>query len=158
MFEFRQYPPLTDGEVDLVLWGQHASDAARGWVPSYDFRIVQHGTRTRLGSLSLRVGDTEHVRLYVGHIGYGIAPPHRGHRYAASACQIVARVALDHGLEDLWITCNPDNLASRRTCEIIGARFVELVEVPRGSEMYRQGETRKCRYLWRPGALGVVLP
>ena len=47
---------------------------------------------------------------------------------------------------DKQITTNPDNWASRRTCEIIGAEMVEIVDVPEYMEMYRQGDRQKCRY------------
>jgi tagatose 1,6-diphosphate aldolase len=55
-------------------------------------------------------------------------------------------LARRHGLKDLWITCNPDNLASRRTCELAGAEFVEIVDLPANSGMYRRGDRQKCRY------------
>jgi tagatose 1,6-diphosphate aldolase len=55
-------------------------------------------------------------------------------------------LARAHGLTTLWITCNPDNIASRRTCERIGARLVEVVDVPEGTPLYRRGERQKCRY------------
>ncbi len=46
----------------------------------------------------------------------------------------------------LWITCNPDNIASMRTCEILGAELVETVDVPEGITAYRKGERQKLRY------------
>jgi tagatose 1,6-diphosphate aldolase len=51
-----------------------------------------------------------------------------------------------HGINPLWITCNPDNMPSRRTCEILGAELIEIVDLPTDTEMYRYGERRKCRY------------
>ena len=45
-------------------------------------------------------------------------------------------------------TTTPDNLASRRTCEILGAELVETVELPPGNDMYERGERQKCRYRW----------
>jgi tagatose 1,6-diphosphate aldolase len=39
-------------------------------------------------------------------------------------------LAVRHGLSELWITCNPDNIASRRTCEAAGAELVEVVDLP----------------------------
>jgi tagatose 1,6-diphosphate aldolase len=55
-------------------------------------------------------------------------------------------LARRHGLYALWITCNPENVASRRTCELTGAEFVEIVDLPPESDMYERGERRKCRY------------
>ena len=44
------------------------------------------------------------------------------------------------------ITCNPDNYASRRICENIGARLIE--DIPETSDAYTLNETQKCRYEW----------
>ena len=148
MFSFKKYPLLTDGEIDVAVEREFPGDSLRQWSPSYDFRISLHGRQERIGRVSLRIGDSDYLRLYIGHIGYGIAAPHRGHRYAARACRLIAPVALDHHMNVLWITCNPDNIPSRRTCEIIGARFVETVDLPPDTDMYRQGERQKCRYRW----------
>ena len=46
-----------------------------------------------------------------------------------------------------WITTDPENRASRRSLELAGAQFVEIVDVPMncGIRIYG-GKTRKCRY------------
>jgi len=149
VFVFHKYPTLTDGCIALSVEREYDGDPPRGWAPSYDFRICLRDRDVRVGSISLRVGDTDFLRLYAGHVGYGISPAHRGHRYAARACLLLRGVALDHGMEDLWITCNPDNLASRRTCELLGARLIEIIDLPPDTELYRRGERQKCRYRWR---------
>ena len=46
-----------------------------------------------------------------------------------------------------WVTCDPDNVASRRTIERLGARYVETVQVPPGDPLFARGETRKCRFM-----------
>jgi tagatose 1,6-diphosphate aldolase len=51
-----------------------------------------------------------------------------------------------HGLTPLWITCNPDNFASRSTCERLGASLVEIVAVPQSEALHARGEHFKCRY------------
>jgi tagatose 1,6-diphosphate aldolase len=104
------------------------------------------GQDEAIGSIELRIGNTERILMYLGHIGYGVSPPHRGHRYAARACRLLLPLARSHGFESLWITCNPDNLASRRTCEILGAKLVEIVELPRDTSIYAGFERQKCRY------------
>jgi tagatose 1,6-diphosphate aldolase len=55
-------------------------------------------------------------------------------------------LARSHGLMTIWITCNPDNFASRRTCELAGATLVEIVDLPEDNDMYQRGERQKCRY------------
>ena len=138
---------LSDGIIDLILERDIPADG-RPWSPSSDFRICLHATGERVGGISLRTGNSRFLRMYAGHIGYGVLPGHRGHRYAARACRLLRPLAVARGMDVLWITCNPDNIASRRTCEIVGARYVETVDVPPDTELYQRGETRKCRYRW----------
>jgi tagatose 1,6-diphosphate aldolase len=51
-----------------------------------------------------------------------------------------------HGFKTIYITCNPDNRASRRTCERLGATLVEIIKLPPDNDMYQDGEREKCRY------------
>ena len=103
------------------------------------------GKKGGLGGIRLRIGPTPKLR-YAGHIGYGVHKRHRGHRYAARSCRLLLPLARANGLKAVWLTTNPDNFASQRTCKIIGAKYVETVRLPKTNEMYRQGDRYKRRY------------
>jgi tagatose 1,6-diphosphate aldolase len=137
--------PLVDGELELHHAERTLGDPRRNWVPAYRFEMRVTGVKA--GTISLRVGSSELIERYAGHIGYGVEPPFRGRRYAARACTLLFGLARSHGLRTLWITCNPENLASRRTCERLGAKLVEIVPVPRDHPFRARGESSKCRYL-----------
>lgn len=145
-FSFRDPGKLVDGDLELVLTARDPGDPARDWAPTYKFRMVHTATGEDMGRIDLRIGNPHHLVMYGGHIGYGVDPEHRGHHYAARACRLLLPLARSHGLKNLWITCNPDNWASRRTCELAGAQFVEIVDLPEDSDMYARGERQKCRY------------
>ena len=49
-----------------------------------------------------------------------------------------------HGMEYLYISCDPDNVASRKTCEYAGGEFVETAILPEENEMRKNGEIAKC--------------
>lgn len=147
-FKFKDYDKLTDGEIDLILNEKRRSVRNMGLVPSYEFNISLTENTDVIGRISLRVGNTNRIKKYAGHIGYGINEKYRGNHYAAKACNLVKQVAIDHGLKTLWITVNPDNYPSRRTCEILGCEMVEIVDIPEYLDIYRQGERQKCRYRW----------
>ncbi len=100
-----------------------------------------------MGSINLRPGSSDHVRLYAGHIGYGVEPKHRGNHYAARAVRLLMPMARELGMHEVWITCDPENVASRRSCELAGATLVEIVDVPEDCIIRRNGHPRKCRYL-----------
>jgi tagatose 1,6-diphosphate aldolase len=137
---------LIDGDLELVLMVRSEPDLLRGWAPAYHFDMRHAETGQLLGGISFRVGRSEHLRLYAGHLGYGVSPQYRGHRYAARSCRLLLPLARAHGFTHLWITCNPDNYASRRTCELAGAAYVDTVDVPKTDSVYGPGEEVKCRY------------
>jgi tagatose 1,6-diphosphate aldolase len=137
---------LVDGDLDLVLVEEYRGDPARGLVPSYRFEMRLVGMGKHVGNVDLRIGNTHDLIMYGGHLGYSVLPRHRGNRFAARSCVLLLPLAREHGMERLWITCNPDNVASRRTCEILGAELVETVDVPPDTAAYRKGERRKLRY------------
>jgi tagatose 1,6-diphosphate aldolase len=136
--------PMRDGDLELALSEHTPFNPATGWVPGYRFDMRCQGMHA--GNISLRVANTPEVVLYLGHIGYGVEEAYRGRHYAARACQLLLPLARQHRLDPLWITCNPDNWASRRSCELAGATLIETVDVPPDNALYQRGEKRKCRY------------
>lgn len=143
---FLEPGPLVEGDLELVLIGRSQGDPVRGLSPSYRFEMRLAGTGERVGNVDLRIGDTKDLVTYSGHIGYSVLPGHRGHRYAARSCALILPLARRHGFSRLWITCDPDNVASRKTCEILGAELVETVDLPSTTDAYRKGERQKLRY------------
>jgi predicted acetyltransferase len=136
--------------------GREPADPAKGRVPAYYFWILlRHGAAgptqpppVRIaGGLTLRVAATPAIERYYGHLGYHVYPPARGNAYAERSCRLLLPLARRHGLRSLWITCNPDNAASRRTCERLGAVYVDTLTVPPDEPLYARGDTHKCRYL-----------
>jgi tagatose 1,6-diphosphate aldolase len=104
------------------------------------------GVEHAVGRLSLRIGSSRTIEMYAGHLGYEVVPAFRGHRLAERSVRLILPLARRHEFTELWITCNPDNWPSRRTCERLGAELVEIVDVPRASEVFQPGSERKCRY------------
>lgn len=113
---------------------------------TYWIRLRRPADLEIAGSISLRIGDDENLRCYLGHIGYGVFPPMRGQRIAERATRLLLPLAAAHGLNELWITANPENLASRKTCERLGADLIDIVNLPNTHPLYIRGERRKCRY------------
>jgi tagatose 1,6-diphosphate aldolase len=133
--------------------GRHAGDRERGLMPAYHFWMrltpvpMDHPPSVPMaGAIGLRIGSNRDLDLYFGHFGYNVFPPARGNHYAERACRLLLPLAAAHGLKSLWITCNPDNVASHRTCQRLGAQFVDTVHLPVGHPLYLRGEREKCRY------------
>ena len=133
--------------------GRQPADESRGWVPQYSFwmrlrdrSLFRRAPLRIAGGVSLRVGTSEQIELYYGHVGYHVYPPARGRHYAERSVRLLLPLARRHGLRTLWITCNPENFASRRTCERLGMTCVGTVLVPESDPLYARGDREKCRY------------
>jgi predicted acetyltransferase len=143
-------PPdtLSHAGVSLRFAKVVPGEPSRGFVPYYHFRIVAPGGAD-VGHINFRVGDTEHVRIGAGHVGFEILEAHRGHGYALRACRALAPFVASV-YDAVTITCDPDNHASRRTIERLGACFVDEVGVPPHDPHYQRGSRWKRRYRWKP--------
>ena len=140
--------PVEDLRDDVIcLQLDHTCEAQpeKRWLPAYYFNIcLLDGTK--IGYCDLRIGHNE--KTYIGgNIGYGIDEAYRGHHYAARACALLFRQAQKHRMAYVIITCVPENLASARTCELAGGRFVETAPIPEDNEMYAEGKRQVM--IWR---------
>ena len=145
---------LSDRDLSLHVRHLCPADDELGWVAAYYFDMMVAGERA--GSIDLRLGDTHHLRMYGGQIGYDVRPEHRGHHYAARSVRLLLPLAWRHGMDELWITCNPDNYASARSCELAGGRYIETVDVPPDTDLYREGDRQKRRYLFATGPEDLI--
>ncbi|HET6248351.1 MAG TPA: GNAT family N-acetyltransferase [Tepidisphaeraceae bacterium] len=136
-------------------FGHEPANASAGRVCQYHFwmrlRDGCWGTPAAppirvVGGIGLRLGSTPTIELYYGHLGYHVYPAARGRHYALRACRLLLPLARHHGYKHLWITCNPENTASRRTCEQLGGKLVEVIPVPENEPLFARGELWKCRY------------
>jgi len=115
-------------------------------VAAYYFEMLHTGSSELLGRINLRTSSDFQFFQYSGHIGYTVEEAHRGHRFAARSVLLLLPFAADLGVNPVWITCNPDNAASRRTCELAGGELIEIVDVPPDTPIYESGAHQKCRY------------
>jgi predicted acetyltransferase len=136
---------LRNDEIYLKLYMTKKASETKGLVPAYCFRIVRVADGQTVGRCDLRVGYNERL-YYGGHIGYGVDEQYRGKHYAGKACLLLFALARKHGMEYLYITCNPENTASRKTSEFAGGVLEAIVDLPADNDMYAIGERRKCIY------------
>lgn len=112
-------------------------------VPTVVYDIIVKDIEYPVGRIEYRV-ETGKDLVYYGNIGYFINRAYRGNNYAFYACLKLLEI-IDHN--EIYITCNPDNVASKRTIEKLGATFIERVDVDECHELYRYGEVQKDVYI-----------
>ena len=133
---------LTDGEIKLQLEKTVDAIPEKEWLPAYHFAICDMNGQI-MGKCDFRIGHS-HKTYCGGNIGYTISEKFRGHRYAVKACRLLFELAKKHNLGYVMITCNPQNHASRKTCEILGGELLEIAKLPADSDMRVLGEDMMC--------------
>lgn len=143
---FRKKAAFWDDEIELVLSGRDVRDAECGIDGGFTFYIYPRGTRDYAGYVSLRLGESPEL-YYLGHIGYRVEEQYRGNGYAARACELLKPLMKRLNFESVCITANPENTASRKTCEKIGCILESTVKVPSRYVYICSGAEKKCRYI-----------
>ena len=139
---------LSDGEIELVCVGKKPAIPEKKWVPAYKFEIRRNNSR--VGEVNLRIGYTDGL-YYGGQIGYSVEQQHRGHGYAEKACRVLTPVIQAHGMNKVLITNNQTNIASKRTCEKLGAKLIRIARLPEWHDLYKDGQRFVNIFEWRLG-------
>jgi predicted acetyltransferase len=144
-FQFANTEHLKNDEIYLGLVGTMPLDEAKGYVPCYAFTICLCSNNAQVGEINLRIGYNQNI-YYGGNIGYKVFPQYRGNHYALKACTLIIQLARQHNMKTLLLTCDPDNFPSRRTCELLGAKLLQILALPPENEMVHEGHLQKCQY------------
>lgn len=131
---------LENKNIQLICTAKTEPVPEKGYFPAYKFDIAL-SDGTTIGKCDLRVGHNENT-YFGGNIGYSIDEPYRGHRYASQACELLFKLAARHDMDYVIITCSVDNRASDRTCQVSGGMLIDTADVPKGSELYKEGVHR----------------
>ena len=114
------------------------------------FDVVERALGRVAGEIALRLGDSPE-QFYLGHIGYHIDPPFRGHGYAAQACRLASPVFQTFGMPFVVITTDPGNHASIKTCLRLGCELESTVRVPPYVKEKLEISDMKHRFIWTVG-------
>ena len=149
-FDFFRNKKIYKGDVvDLREKYRVSEKQAYDHVPVVYYDILLHDTNLKVGSIDLRL-TVEGDMYYYGHIGYNIIRSFRSHNYAYYACLVLFKIAREEfGMDELIITCSPDNIPSYKTLVKLGGELIELVEVPKNHQLYTIGETQKYIFRYR---------
>ena len=145
---------LIDEELRLVLKDTGPASEPDAAVPVYKFKMIHARAGTEMGEINLRAGTTENIELYRGNIGFTVLPAFRGHHLSGRSCLLLKPFIRSLGLETIWLTCNPDNIASERNLVYAVARYVDTRHIADDSPYaacYPVHARTKRRYRWRIG-------
>ena len=142
--QFFNTDDLKDNEIQLVLLATHEENKERKWVPYYQFNIYLLDN-TKIGKCNLRI-DNSDLTKYCGNIGYEIDEIYRGKHYSLKASKLLLKLAKKHNLNYVLINCEPNNIASNKICQSLGAKYTETIDIPESHEMYQEGKRQMNIY------------
>jgi predicted acetyltransferase len=96
-----------------------AAPRPRAFVPATELWMVDDDDEV-VGRISLRHELNELLYTWGGHIGYVVRPSARGRGHATVALAGMLEVCRGMGIDPVLVTCDVDNVASRRTIEGAG--------------------------------------
>lgn len=82
-----------------------------------------------IGILSLRRGSNDTFIRISGHIGYQIRPSKRRQGYGKHLLRLGLQKAQELGFTRVLLTCDEDNLASKKVIESNGGQFEDAIPV-----------------------------
>ncbi len=132
---------LTDGKIELKISGKYFGD--ENLLPFYYYDIFYNNRFA--GRISMRIGSNSDS-YYNGNIGYEIEEKFRGNNFAFKACKLVLQIAKAHGMNEIILTCDEDNIPSYKTIEKLNAELIEIVKPPKTYFAYRENIKKQRIY------------
>ncbi|CAN5379137.1 GNAT family N-acetyltransferase [soil metagenome] len=136
-FPFLFSPDLPWGEQLDEMDREACGDVAPVRVRS-DYLVAEIGGAV-IGRVSIRHTLTPTLLQIGGHVGYGVRPTYRGRGYATTMLRLSIERLTGRGVADILVTCDEDNMASRRTIERCGGVLEDvrhLAEEAPGTRRY----------------------
>ena len=136
-YQFIKPGEMRDADLELILRETSPYIPEKGFVPAYKFSMVNITSKEIMGNVDLRVGLTEKMKVFGGHIGYEVYEPYRGHRYAGRSCRLLFPFLRELQINPVVITCDPGNLPSKKTIESLGAVLIATNQVEVEPKVFR---------------------
>ncbi len=115
----------------LQTLAQAETDPLAGMVPATHYWLIVNGD-CYAGDLDLRHQLNPSLQRFGGHIGYQIRPSMRRRGYGTLLCRLGIEAARQHGIGDILITCDDNNIGSYKIIEANGGILQDKVDNQRG--------------------------
>ena len=93
-------------------------------VPAETFFLVRESDNRIVGMINIRLALNEKLKNFGGHIDYSIRPTERRHGYNKINLYLGLLVCQKHGIKEVLMDCDKDNLGSAKTMQALGGRLV----------------------------------
>ena len=113
--------------VQELLYQKDRARLKPGRVPASEFWLIDDNEF--IGRLSLRHELNEYLLMMGGHIGYEIRPSKRRQGYGTEILRLGLQRARELGLARVLVTCDEDNIGSKKIIEHNGGKFENAIEI-----------------------------
>ena len=101
--------------IDTMQAWSKGQQLRSGWVPQTTRFYIENGEL--LGVYAFRHSLNDWLRQFGGHVGYSVHPDARNRGVATALLSDAKRLGHSMGIEHLVVTCNVNNVASKRVIE-----------------------------------------
>lgn len=134
--EFKEYGSQINGtgSLDRYLdnydgWLEHLEEVRNTIpneekVPAETFFLVRENDDKIVGMINIRLVLNEHLKEHGGHIGYSIRPTERRKGYNKVNLYLGLLFCQEHGIDEVLLDCDKDNLGSAKTMQALGGVLV----------------------------------
>lgn len=99
----------------------------QGYVPDTTY-VIENNDGEYVGILKFRHELNDFLRNGSGHVGFGIRKEYRGRGYATKALELIKNIAREKGIDELYLSCNKTNHASRKVQMKCGAYLYKTTD------------------------------
>ncbi|MCR5755191.1 MAG: GNAT family N-acetyltransferase [Acetatifactor sp.] len=126
-FSMKRMPDIKEFVEYCIGWANPGRDVdvygARGTV----LLVIRKSDGKMVGCMQVHDVLNERMKKYTGHVGYSVRPSERGKGYAKKMLTQALDFLTSFGFEEIFVSCLPENEASKKTILSNGGEYVETV-------------------------------
>ncbi len=115
-------------EKQLLFWQKNSSNYIGEYVPSSIYFFMDEDENEIYGALSIRQELNDYLKLYGGHIGYGISPKYRNLGYGTMLLLSAKEIFSNISSENILLVITKTNYASLKVAEKVGATYIKNIK------------------------------
>lgn len=145
-FETHKFNRIQGEIIDLAL-SQTKSATSAYKFPTYCFDIVLHSSPNIIGNLTYSVVP-DNIDGHNDNVSFNLLDDYNLKSVKYECCQLVKKVAEYHKSKILYLTCSPNDFATRKVYESLGAFLKEIKTYTFMDEQNNRKIKESCIWVW----------